>query len=117
MDCCTERPTEDSEELDDWGMMNSMLVSWIFNTIEPTLRSTITYVDDARELWIDLQQRFYVGNGPRIQQLQFQTAMCRQDGQPVVTYYGRLKKLMSFYETVDTSTGGGACASISYGFG
>ena len=27
----------DSQELEDWWTINSMLVSWVFNTIEPTL--------------------------------------------------------------------------------
>lgn len=40
-----------------------------FNTIEPTLHSTITYVDNVQDLWEDLQQRFSIGNGSRVHQL------------------------------------------------
>ncbi|XP_075492423.1 uncharacterized protein LOC142530471 [Primulina tabacum] len=58
----TELP-DDSTEQEDWWTVNSMLVSWILNTIEPALRSTITYVEIAKELWDDIKERLSVGNG------------------------------------------------------
>ncbi|KAL0408333.1 UNVERIFIED_CONTAM: hypothetical protein Sradi_1767700 [Sesamum radiatum] len=45
------KPTDDLEEIEDWWSVNSMLVAWIFQSIEPTLRSTITYHDTVKELW------------------------------------------------------------------
>ena len=32
-----KQPDIESPELEDWWTINSMLVSWVFNTIEPTL--------------------------------------------------------------------------------
>lgn len=46
----------------------------------------------ARDLWIDLEQRFSMANGPRIQELKSAIANCRQQGQTVLLYFGRLKK-------------------------
>lgn len=43
------KQAEDSFELEDWWMVNLMLVAWIFNTIEPSLRSTITYMENVHE--------------------------------------------------------------------
>ncbi|KAL0404419.1 UNVERIFIED_CONTAM: hypothetical protein Sradi_2082700 [Sesamum radiatum] len=54
------KPTDDSEEIEDWWSVNSMLVAWIFQSIEPTLRSTISYHDTVKELWEDLKQRFSI---------------------------------------------------------
>ncbi|XP_012830557.1 PREDICTED: uncharacterized protein LOC105951653 [Erythranthe guttata] len=87
------KPEDDSNEIEDWWMVNSMLVAWIFNTIEPSLRSTITYVETVKELWEDLRQRFSIGNGPRVHQLKADLAVCKQRGQTVVAYYGRLKMM------------------------
>jgi hypothetical protein len=70
-----------------------MLVAWIFQSIESSLRSTITYYDTVKELWDDLQQRFSIGNGPRILQLRSELARCNQSGQSVASYYGNLKKI------------------------
>ncbi|KAJ0008069.1 hypothetical protein Pint_30232 [Pistacia integerrima] len=90
----TVKQSEDNLlELEDWWTVNSMLVSWVFNTIEPTLHSTISYMENVKDLWEDIRQRFSIGNGPRVQQLRFDLANCKQDGHVVITYYGRLKAL------------------------
>ena len=46
----------DSSKLEDWWTINSMLVLWVFNTIEPTLRSTISYMENVKELWEEIKQ-------------------------------------------------------------
>ncbi|XP_045810011.1 uncharacterized protein LOC123904381 [Trifolium pratense] len=88
-----ETPDENSPEIEDWWTVQSMLVSWILNTIEADLRSTMSYAENARDLWLDIKERFSVVNGPRIQQLKLDLARCKQDGMSVVTYYGKLKLL------------------------
>ncbi|KAL5702971.1 hypothetical protein ACHQM5_028122 [Ranunculus cassubicifolius] len=71
-----------------------MIVAWIFNTIEPTIRSSISYRDTARELWEDIRQRFSFGNGVKIYQLKSEISDCKQkSGESIMNYYGRLKKL------------------------
>ncbi|RVW86956.1 Retrovirus-related Pol polyprotein from transposon RE2 [Vitis vinifera] len=74
----------DSPELEDWWTINSMLVSWVFNTIEPTLRSTISYMENVKEVWEEIKQRFSIGNGPRVQQLKSDLVNCKQEGQDTV---------------------------------
>ena len=78
---------------EDWWMINSLLVSWIRNTIELSLRSTISHVEVAKALWDDLQERFSIANGPRVQQLKCALASCCQKGMTIVDYYGRLKHI------------------------
>ncbi|CAJ2632240.1 unnamed protein product [Trifolium pratense] len=87
------QPSDDSEDLEDWWTVNSMLVSWILNTIEPTVRSTISYMEVAKHLWDDIKERFSVGNGPRIQQLKSELADCKQRGMTILNYYGKLKMI------------------------
>jgi len=48
-----KKPDEDSLEMEDWWTVQSMVVSWILNTIEASLRSTISYMENAKELWDD----------------------------------------------------------------
>ncbi|XP_073120152.1 uncharacterized protein [Henckelia pumila] len=78
--------SDDSTEQEDWWTVNSMLVSWILNTIEPVLRSTITYQEIAKELWDDIKERLSVGNGPRIQQLKYELIECKQQGLTIMNY-------------------------------
>lgn len=89
----SKKPSDTSTDLEDWWTVNAMLVSWIFNTIEPTLRSTITQVEEPKDLWEDIKQRFSIGNGPWVQQLRADLANCRQGRQSIVSFYGRLKTI------------------------
>ena len=82
-----DKPTDEAD-LEDWFSINALLVAWILNTIESSLRSTVAYVENARDMWEELKQRFSVGNGPRIQQIKSDLANCKQGGQVVVSYYG-----------------------------
>ncbi|KAL0416757.1 UNVERIFIED_CONTAM: hypothetical protein Slati_3507600 [Sesamum latifolium] len=93
IDGTVTQPSDDSSEIEDWWMVNSMLVAWVFNTIEPSLRSTITYMENVKDLWEDLRQRFPIGNEPRVQQLKADITNCKQAGELVVSYYGRLKMM------------------------
>ena len=87
------QPDDNSLELEEWWTVQSMLVSWILNTIEPSLRSTVSYTENAATLWQDIKERFSVANGPRIQQLKAELADCKQKGLSIVAYYGKLKLL------------------------
>jgi hypothetical protein len=88
-----KRPEDESADLEDWWTNNSLLVSWIMNTIEPSLRSTISHMEVAQDLWEDIKERFSVANGPRVQQLKAELADCKQKGLTIVAYFGKLKKL------------------------
>ncbi|KAJ1688334.1 hypothetical protein LUZ63_019724 [Rhynchospora breviuscula] len=76
-----------------WGPCNSMLVSWLFNSIDPALQPSIAYAETVKELWDDLKERFAIGNSTRIHQLNADIAAARQQGQSVVAYYTRLKSM------------------------
>ncbi|GJR90395.1 hypothetical protein Tco_0214406 [Tanacetum coccineum] len=66
-----------------------MLLAWLFNFIEPNLRSSISYFDMVKESWDDLRQLSSIGNGSRIQQLTSDLARCEQNGQSISIYYER----------------------------
>ncbi|KAJ1378331.1 Retrotransposon gag domain [Sesbania bispinosa] len=107
VDGTVKQPNEDSPEIEDWWTVQSMVVSWILNTIETSLRSTISYMENAKELWDDIKERFSVVKGPRIQQLKSELAECKEKGMTMVNYYGKLKKLwdkLGNYQQIPTCT-------------
>ncbi|XP_040987842.1 uncharacterized protein LOC121235564 [Juglans microcarpa x Juglans regia] len=59
----------DDPLIDLWNHCNDMVVSWIPNSITPSLKSSVAFVDDAYEIWMDLHERLSHQNGPRISQL------------------------------------------------
>lgn len=105
VDGTIERPDDSSYDLEDWWTNNSLLVSWIRNTIEPGLRMTISHMEVAKDLWEDIKERFSVADGPRVQQLKMELADCRQRGLTIGSYYGKLKLLwdeLANYEQMPT---------------
>lgn len=69
---------------ENWKTVNLMIVGWIRTSIEPKVKSTMTYISGAHQLWMDLEQRFSVGNKVQIHKLIGQLAACKQDGQSVL---------------------------------
>ncbi|KAA8529669.1 hypothetical protein F0562_034231 [Nyssa sinensis] len=93
----------DDPLLDLWDRCNDMVVSWIQNSISSSIKSSVAFVDDAHEIWIDLQDRFSQQNGPRIFQLKKSLAGILQDNDSVSVYYGKLKTLwdeLSIYDPI-----------------
>ena len=84
------QPEEGDVNLESWLSVNSMIVGWIRTSIEPRVRSTVTFITNAHKLWENLKQRFAVGNKVRVHQLMEQLASCRQNGEPVIDYFGKL---------------------------
>ncbi|XP_057965484.1 uncharacterized protein LOC131156050 [Malania oleifera] len=61
------RPTKPKDPLLElWERCNDMVVSWLQNSNSRSIKSSVVFVDDARDVWLDLQDRFSHQNGPRI---------------------------------------------------
>ncbi|XP_026400357.1 uncharacterized protein LOC113296259 [Papaver somniferum] len=59
IDGTIKRP-EDPDQLEEWIAVQSTLVSWIANTLELSVRSTLGDYEDASLLWAHLKRRFCV---------------------------------------------------------
>jgi gag-polypeptide of LTR copia-type/Retrotransposon gag protein len=99
-----------------WGICNSMMVFWLFNSIDPILQPSVAYFETVKELWDDLKERFSVGNAPRIHQLKAEIAAAKQHGHSVVTYYTRLKGMwdeLSNHSPVPSCVCGGCTCNLT----
>ncbi|CAA7044030.1 unnamed protein product [Microthlaspi erraticum] len=103
---------ETNPDLARWTATNSMIVGWIRTSIDPTIRSTVSHVPDAHKLWNALQRRFSVNNSVHRHLLTDDITNCRQNGQPVLEYYGRLSKLWEELQNFQTSRSCSCDASV-----
>ncbi|OMO70989.1 hypothetical protein CCACVL1_18525 [Corchorus capsularis] len=55
--------------------------------------SNVAYYETAREIWVDLEERFSQGNAPQVQQLKRELALTDQGKDSVAVYYTKLKSL------------------------
>ncbi|XP_077238366.1 uncharacterized protein LOC143879726 [Tasmannia lanceolata] len=109
------KPTPSSEVL-AWVKCNSMVVSWIFNSLAKDLHNSVAYVDSARDMWLDLEDRFSQGNAPRVHQLKRDIAPLQQGQLSVSAYFTKLKGLwdeLGTYLTLPKCTCGASKEFVS----
>ncbi|OMO65653.1 hypothetical protein CCACVL1_21443 [Corchorus capsularis] len=105
------KPEATSPDVSTWEKCNSMVISWIFNSLSSDLHNSVAYVDTAREMWLDLEERFSQGNAPRINQLKRDLALTFQINMSVAAYYTKLKGIwdeLQTYSTIPPCTCGAA---------
>lgn len=62
---------------------NSMLIAWIFNSLEKDLQACMAYVEDAKALWHDMRERFSQGNETRIYEIKAEICLLKQEGKTI----------------------------------
>ncbi|GKU87876.1 hypothetical protein SLEP1_g2207 [Rubroshorea leprosula] len=93
IDGTLRRPEIDSPNYASWKKCNSMVLSWILNTISKELHDSVAYVDSARKVWNDLQERFSQGNTTRVHELKLELATMVQQDRSVAAYFTKLKPI------------------------
>ncbi|XP_035547456.1 uncharacterized protein LOC118348955 [Juglans regia] len=83
--------TDNTYEL--WERCNNMVSSWLINSVSKEIGCSIICAKSARDMWLDLKNRFTQGNGPRIYQLQKDLSVLMQADLSVRDYYTRFKSL------------------------
>ncbi|XP_074299877.1 uncharacterized protein LOC141631054 [Silene latifolia] len=88
-----DKPT-DLTLLGEWEVIHCTSVQWIMRTIDPSIKSSISYIEDARLLWDGLAERFSTVDGSKIHALKSDVHDCKQEKDKSVTsYFGNLKSL------------------------
>ncbi|XP_056844302.1 uncharacterized protein LOC108834036 [Raphanus sativus] len=103
LDGTIQKPTT-NPDLARWTSTNSMIVGWMRTSIDPQVRSTVSHVADASKLWESLKQRFSVKNSVRKHLVEDEITNCKQNGQTVLEYFGRLSKLWEEQQTFRSIT-------------
>ena len=70
-----------------WSKNNSMISSWILNSISPHIIASVIYRNIAMEVWNSLRNRFSQANGPQISQLQKLISTFMQGDATVTTFF------------------------------
>ncbi|XP_061375054.1 uncharacterized protein LOC133317230 [Gastrolobium bilobum] len=87
------RPSPNDLLFPSWTRCNSMVISWILNSVTKEIADSLLYFTTGYEVWNDLQTRFSQANGPRIFQLKQHVSSFSQGSLDVNAYYTRLKSL------------------------
>ncbi|XP_074301329.1 uncharacterized protein LOC141632709 [Silene latifolia] len=87
---------------EDWDTVQALLVSWLMNTIEPEVKALLPNYEIPKLLWDDINDRFSIVDGPRIQKIKSGVHECRQtESMTVAMYYGKLCQLWDELDTFE----------------
>ncbi|XP_019237807.1 PREDICTED: uncharacterized protein LOC109217959 [Nicotiana attenuata] len=78
---------------DQWERCDDMVTSWILNSLSKDLADNLQYVNDAKELWQELEDRYDQTNGAKLYQLQKKINDLSQGTLDITGYYTKIKKL------------------------
>ncbi|XP_057981103.1 uncharacterized protein LOC131166526 [Malania oleifera] len=96
--------------MEHWLRYNDIVITWMQNTMAVDIKSSITYVETAHQLWLELEQRFAQQNAPRIFKVKQGILDLKQRQDSISIYFFKLKTFLDEllnYESIPNYTCGG----------
>ncbi|KZV37633.1 hypothetical protein F511_38248 [Dorcoceras hygrometricum] len=93
IDNSIDQPRSDDLLYGSWTRCNSMVISWILNSVTRDIADSLMYMPTAREMWIDLHDRFHESNAPRVYQIKKMLNGLQQGSMDISSYYTKLRIL------------------------
>ena len=85
-------PAAGKPEYKNWKTNNSKVMTWLWNSMEPQISTTVMFFNTAKEIWNALESRFSnKKNISRIYDLYAGILHCIQNDRSVSAYYGQLE--------------------------
>lgn len=80
------KPEKTDSDFAAWSMINNMLVSWIYNSLDSSIKITMSRITDARTMWEALKTHYSVPNVSQGFKLWTDLSSTRQHGSSVMVY-------------------------------
>ena len=86
-------PNPSSPLFNTWSRCNTIVLSWLTNSLSLELKASVMYINTAKNLWNDLRDRLSQGNTPRLFKLQKEISHLSQGSLSVSSYFTKFKTL------------------------
>ncbi|XP_068322553.1 uncharacterized protein [Pyrus communis] len=94
VDGTIKKPSEDKhEELQQWNRCNNLVKTWLLGSMSKEISGSVIHCKDARQMWLDLQERFSHVNIVQLFHLENEIHDCEQGTMTVSSYFTKLKSL------------------------
>ncbi|KAL0400307.1 UNVERIFIED_CONTAM: Retrovirus-related Pol polyprotein from transposon RE1 [Sesamum radiatum] len=87
------KPDEGATKLKQWRIMDSMVRTWLLNTISKDIVNAYLYAASARCLWLELEARYGECDGPLLYKTRRELGSMTQGNLSVTAYYTNMKQL------------------------
>ncbi|XP_075099472.1 uncharacterized protein LOC142176245 [Nicotiana tabacum] len=81
-----------------------MVTLWILNSLAKEIADGVEYVNDAVELWKELEDRYDQTNGAKLYQIQKEINDLSQGNMDITAYYTKIKKLWEELSTLSVKS-------------
>ena len=95
------RPTDDDIKAEMWDTCKSMIITLIQNSMTDSIGKSVLFLNSAREIWVQLEQRFSLSNGSRKYKINKEIYEVKQNHSSVSEYYTKLKCLWEELEDMN----------------
>ena len=95
------RPAVGSPDLKKWTKCNDMVMSWILNVLSKNIADSIIYAKTARQMWVELEERFGQINGAKLYQVKKEICTISQGAEDITSYFTKVKSLWDQLDDLD----------------
>ncbi|XP_038717243.1 uncharacterized protein LOC120010526 [Tripterygium wilfordii] len=112
-------PVSEAEDplYESWNQANSLIKTWITNSVSPQILGSISSWKTAREVWLDLKDTYSVVNETRVFEIYRELTNIKQKNLSLTEYYTKLKALwdeLQEYEQIPACNKCGNCSCNTY---
>nr|KAJ0222898.1 hypothetical protein LSAT_V11C200060820 [Lactuca sativa] len=91
---------EDSIELTNWKRCNAMVRGWLVSSTEKEIKGSVKYATTARDMWLDLKERFGKENAPWVYELRRAVTSIQKNNLTVSSYYTKLRSVWDEIQSI-----------------
>ncbi|CAN1835368.1 hypothetical protein LINPERHAP1_LOCUS34403 [Linum perenne] len=84
------KPTSEEEQLSEWIRCDVMVKGWLKTAMDKEVHGSVHFARTAREILVDLEERFGKGSAPRMYELRSIVALLRQEKLSISGLYTKL---------------------------
>ncbi|XP_074347627.1 uncharacterized protein LOC141686492 [Apium graveolens] len=101
IDGSIEKPSVDDDAYKAWDICNSMLISWLLGVLDQSIARSVLYFKSARDIWVNLEERYGQTSGTLLFSLQQALHEVRQGQDSISTYYTKIKMIWDQLDSID----------------
>jgi len=98
-----EKPAANSPLLPYWKRCNDMVLSWLLNSMNKTIRDSVLFCETASEMWKELEERYGQSNKARLFQAQKDVCRISQGELDIASYFNKAKRLWDEFTAASAS--------------
>ncbi|XP_074337474.1 uncharacterized protein LOC141674667 [Apium graveolens] len=93
VDSSLEKPEITSIEFKAWERCNDLVCSWLIFNLDDNIAKSVLFLKTAREIWIDLNERFGYTSMTQVYSLEQQSNKLHQGADKISEFFTKIKSL------------------------